>query len=142
MYTQTLSVPQFFLFAKRRSRHEPVTTIYAKITYQKKVHEKSMNITCPYDSWDNENMFIRGCPVETNQLKLSYEELKQKVMGAYYVLQQQNPDFTLHDIIDLASGSRTPGLLSDLIRTFLFENKELLHDKMKSWIELLKPSGI
>ncbi len=71
-----------------------------------------MNVTCPYDKWDSENMLINGHSIETNQLKLSFEELKQKIMGAYYVLLQQNPDFTLHDIIDLASGSRTPGILS------------------------------
>jgi site-specific recombinase XerD len=112
MYTQAQTAPQFFLFAKRRSSHESSTSIYAKIIYQRKAHEKSMNIICRYDSWDSENMLIKDRPVETNQLKISFEELKQKVMGAYYVLKQQNPDFTLHDIIDLASGSRTPGILS------------------------------
>ena len=92
MYTQTQSPPQFFLFAKRRSSHETFTSIYAKITYQKKVQEKSLNITCPYDNWDRESMIINSYPVETNQLKISFEELKQKVMGAYYVLLQHNPE--------------------------------------------------
>ena len=110
MHTKTQ--PQFNLFAKRKNRYETFATIYVKIVYDNDIHEKSMNIICPFVNWDNEKMIIVDYPVETHNLIIAMDELKQKVMGAYYLLLHQNPDFTLRDMVDLAFGNKMPGVLS------------------------------
>ncbi|CAN5754349.1 hypothetical protein BH11BAC4_BH11BAC4_13950 [soil metagenome] len=40
-------------------------------------------------------MLIKDFPKETFDLKKNVDELTQKVMGAYYLLKQQDVEFTL-----------------------------------------------
>lgn len=106
----TAQTPQFLLYPKRKNSLAETATVYVRVIFEKKIHEKSMNVTCRYDQWDRENMIIKNAPLQTYQVRKSFEEFKQKLMGAYFMLQQQSVDFTLQDILDLATGHRKPGV--------------------------------
>jgi hypothetical protein len=58
----THSAPQFLVFPKRRNSKEPFASLYVRIIFEKKNHEKSINIKCPYENWDGEKMTIKDYP--------------------------------------------------------------------------------
>jgi site-specific recombinase XerD len=109
--------PQFYLFPKRKNSDALQAKMYVKVSFEGKLHEKSLNVNCPYEQWDSKMQSIQDSPLENFQLKQSFDGFREKVMGAYYMLLRQTPDFILQDILDMAIGSQKPGVFS-FIRCF------------------------
>lgn len=101
--------PKFWIYAKRKHSNDVQASLYVKIVFNKDSHERSMGVRCPYESWQKEKMTIAGLPLETFNLKKAVDQLTQKVMGAYYLLNQQDADFTLAEILEVSNGDRKPG---------------------------------
>ena len=108
------SQPQFSVFAKRRNQKEPVCNLYLKISFDGNVHEKSLGIKCLYEDWDSEKQSVKNHPIQSAQLDQNLEEAKQRIMGAYYLMQRQDSPFSLSDIVQIATGDRKPDSLSFL----------------------------
>lgn len=104
--------PKFWVYAKRKHNSDTIASLYVKIVFEGDTHEKSLGIKCTYDCWKKDEIIIEGFPHETFELKRSLDELKQKLMGAYYLLKQQDADFTLNEMLEVAKGDRKPGALS------------------------------
>lgn len=112
MNKQTL--PQFLVFAKRKDSQNPFADLYLRITFLKERQEKSMGIKCPYEEWNSVQMMVRNDPTQTEKIKEVFEEMKQKVMGAFYLFEQSDTGFSLDEIIQVSKGERKPGALSYL----------------------------
>ena len=105
-------VPKFMICAKRKHSNDPFAALYVKIVFNDETHERSMGIRCPYNNWQKEKQLIVDFPKETHDLKKAVAELTQKIMGAYYLLKQEDVDFTLSEILEVSNGDRKPGALS------------------------------
>lgn len=108
----TTQKPSFAVFAKRRNSQDPVCQLYVKVTYQGKLHEKSLGYKCMHHDWQPSEIAIKDNPKMTEQVKEALEEIKQKVMGAYYVLIKMNNEVELNDIVRLANGEQASEIFS------------------------------
>lgn len=57
-------------------------------------------------------MAIINQPVISYQVQQKVEELRQKLMGAYYILKQEDTAFSLPELLEVYQGNRKPGALS------------------------------
>jgi site-specific recombinase XerD len=104
--------PQFLVFAKRKNSQAIESHLYLKISFAKETHEKSLGIKCLYSDWDHEHIRITSDPVSSAKLSQAVELVKQKLMGAYYLLKQEDACFSLQELLDVFSGNRKPGAMS------------------------------
>ncbi len=94
--------PQFAVYPKRKSSSLTEATLYLRISYQFIVIDKSMQIKIPFELWDSQLHRLKGNAFQQKQIDEAFSELKEKVMGAYYLLSQNTADPTLREIMDLA----------------------------------------
>ena len=104
--------PLFLVFAKRRSSKDEYAHLYLRILFRGDIHEKSLGIKCLYSSWNYQTITIEHDPVNTYKLMQEFELLRQKLMGAYHLLMQEDAEFTLSEILDVYSDNRKPGAMS------------------------------
>ena len=94
--------PQFFLYPKRKSVTCSEATLYMRISYQFTKVDKSLGIKILYKLWDNQNHRISNSSHHQKQLEETCSELKEKIMGAFYLLSQNKAETTLREVMDLA----------------------------------------
>jgi hypothetical protein len=104
--------PSFQVFAKRKNSADPYCNIYVRVTYERDIHEKSLGVKCLYEHWNAEAQTILSDPHKSEEVKTELEELKQKVMGSYYILLKMQKDFTMAEILGISHGTKMPSALS------------------------------
>ena len=87
--------PQFFVYPKRKTLTDEEATIYLRITYQFVTIDKSTGIKIPFALWDNKTHRIVNSPVHQNLLTETLDEMKQKLMCAFYLLTSNSAEPTL-----------------------------------------------
>ncbi len=113
--------PQFFVYPKRKTLSDKEATIYLRISYQFVTIDKSTGIRIPFELWDNKSHAISNNPVHQNLLTERLDEMKQKLMGAYYLLTANSAEPTLREMLDFAfaeEGKKTYslfGVFSDVL---------------------------
>jgi len=106
LYIQpTTAAPQFYIYPKRKSTLHPNADMYLQISYDRVMVHKSLGIKVAFENWNSAIRQIEGYPILAMQLQQKIEEFTQKVMGAFYMLTQQQTEFTLPEMLDLAFGS-------------------------------------
>lgn len=96
------SKPQFTLYPKRKSVDLAEASLYLRVSFQFSVVEKSMGIKIPIAQWNGETHQLLGNPFQQKQIDEISAEIKEKVMGAYYLLSQNGSSPTLREIMDMA----------------------------------------
>jgi len=94
--------PQFVMYPKRKSSANPEATLYVRISYEFTVIDKSMGIKIPFTSWDRGSQCVMNNPIHQNRANEVFNEIKEKVMGAYYLLCHNTAQPTLREMMDLA----------------------------------------
>ena len=121
--------PQFFVYPKRKTLTDEEATIYLRITYQFVTIDKSTGIKIPFALWDNKTHRIVNSPVHQNLLTETLDEMKQKLMGAFYLLTSNSAEPTLREMVDFAfaeEGKKTYslfGVFSDVLLKMEKTNK-------------------
>ncbi len=117
--TQTKSsTPSFLVFPKRKSATSPQADMYMLISYQLNKVGKSLGVRIDFNQWDTESHSILGQPMHNQILQKKICEYTQKVMGAYYMLNQHGAEVTLREIVDTAFGSAGGGRVYSLFNVF------------------------
>src|SRR6478735_6147834 len=98
--------PSFQVFAKRKNSADILCNIYVRINYMNDVHEKSLGVKCSYNQWNSKEQTILNDASASRDLKNKVEEIKQTIMGSYYVLLRMQKDFTMDEILDVTDGTR------------------------------------
>jgi len=93
-FMNSQSPPQLLVFAKRKNSSAESANLYLKISLGKEQHEKSLGIRCSFQSWNSQSLTIQGDPVNTHKLARDVEQIKQKLMGVYYLLKQEDAEFS------------------------------------------------
>lgn len=94
--------PTFFVYPKRKSSATNDAVIYMRISFQFVNIEKSLGIKIPFDHWDAETRKISKLSIHQKKFELAYDECKEKIMGAFYLLSKNTTEPTLREIVDLA----------------------------------------
>lgn len=94
--------PQFQVYPKRKSVSDSEATIYLRISYQFVTIDKSMGIRIPFELWESQTHCIKNSPVHQNLLTETLDEMKQKLMGAFYLLTNNKGEPTLREMVDFA----------------------------------------
>ena len=61
-----------------------------------------MGIKIPFELWDKQNHCINDNPYHQKQVEVTCCELKEKIMGSFYLLSQNTATPTLREVMDLA----------------------------------------
>ncbi len=96
------SKPQFFLYPKRKSTGCTEATLYLRISFQFTSLDKSVGIKILFNTWDSHNHYIINNPYHQKQVDDVTAELKEKIMGSFYLLSQNTAEPTLREVMDLA----------------------------------------
>lgn len=96
------TTPSFFVYAKRKSSKEKLARIYIRIHYETETMERSTPIVCEYTQWNPSSTMINNDKHLSDQLKLHLEEIRHKIMGAYYILMKNSPEVSLAEIVAVA----------------------------------------
>lgn len=100
--TSNISKPQFTVYPKRKSLADAEAMLYMRISFQFTVIDKSLGIKIPFQLWDKQNRRVTGNPYLQKQTEDVFNEYKEKMMGAFYLLSQNTAEPTLREIMDLA----------------------------------------
>lgn len=102
MSQKTEKKPQFFLFPKMNTSKNRPHVMYVRIKYQFSVLDKSLSISVNKSEWNHKTHSLDNDPTLNQQIQNEYNEHKEKIMGAYYILSQNLNEPTLREIFDLA----------------------------------------
>jgi len=119
--------PQFYLFAKRKSRLQNQVWLYMRIMYQSGRVDKSLGIKINYDNWDHQNNRTINNSFLQKQVEEVFSEHKEKIMGNFYQLTQNSIEFTLKELVTTALGSKKQKSIS-VLNIF---NDEILRMEMQ-----------
>ncbi len=99
--------PKFLLYPKRKSLTISESTMYMRISYQFSQIDKSLGIKIEFDDWDSTIHKLLKSPYHQKHIEAVFEEYKQKLMGAFYLLTQNAATPTLREMYDLAFGDES-----------------------------------
>lgn len=127
--------PQFLVYPKRKKLSDQEAVIYLRISYQFVTIDKSTGIRILFDLWDSQTHSISNSPVHQNLLTETLDEMKQKLMGAYYLLTSNSAEPTLREMVDFAfaeEGKKTYSLFGVFSNVLLKMEKHNKLDSQKS----------
>lgn len=104
--------PVFSLYPKRKHSHLQQATIYLRVTYRFYTLDRSLGLKIQVNQWDPQLHRLKGSSIQQTHLLEKYEEAKEKIMGAYYLLSQSSAETTLREIFDLAFPEETKSTYS------------------------------
>ncbi len=133
--TSQQAKPTFLVYPKRKSLTDQEACIYLRISYQFVTIDKSTGIKIPVDLWDSQTHSIKNSPMHQNLLTETVDEMKQKLMGAYYLLTNNNAEPTLREMVDFAfaaEGKKTYSLFGVFSSVLLKMEKQHKLARQKS----------
>ncbi len=98
--------PQFFMYPKRKSRTSSEAVLYMRVSYQFVTVNKSLGLKVDPDGWNKKEHQLENSPYIQKRATELFNENKEKIMGAFYLLSQNNAEPTLREIMDLAFCSK------------------------------------
>jgi hypothetical protein len=96
-----LEKPKFAIYPKKDRSNPLLATLYFRAIFQFVTYDKSLSIKIELNDWDAKKRALISNSALNKQLLESYNECKEKIMGAYYVLSQNQAEPTLREIVDL-----------------------------------------
>lgn len=96
-----LEKPKFAIYPKKDRSNPLLATLYFRAIFQFVTYDKSLSIKIELNDWDAKKRALISNGSLNKQLLESYSECKEKIMGAYYVLSQNQAEPTLREIVDL-----------------------------------------
>lgn len=97
--------PKFMLYPKCKKGQKTLATLYLRTHYQFSTFDKSLGIKVDKTLWHFKQQEIENHVNLNPNIKSTVAECKEKIMGAFYVLSQNQSEPTLREIIDLAFGN-------------------------------------
>jgi len=94
--------PKFSIYAKRKSGECDEAVLYMRIIYQFVTIDKSLCVKIPFNNWDSKLHQIASSPYHQKKMQEVFDEFKEKIMGAFYLLSQNTAEPTLREIMDMA----------------------------------------
>ncbi|MDO9415292.1 site-specific integrase, partial [Pararhizobium sp.] len=64
--------------------------------------DKSLGVKIPFQDWDSRHHQVLNNPFHQKHFSEMFDEYKQKIMGGFYLLSQNNVQPSLREIVDLA----------------------------------------
>jgi hypothetical protein len=92
------------LYPKSKKGQKTLATLYLRTHYQFSTFDKSLGIKVDKKDWNYKQKEIENHLHNHPNIKSSVAECKEKIMGAFYVLSQNQSEPTLREVIDLAFG--------------------------------------
>lgn len=111
--------PKFMLYPKCKRGQKTLATLYLRTHYQFSTFDKSLGIKVNKNDWKFKQQEIDQNLHLHPSIKVAFTECKEKIMGAFYVLSQNQSEPTLREVIDLAFGNENKKTYSVLS---VFEN--------------------
>lgn len=97
--------PKFMLYPKCKRGQKTLATLYLRTHYQFSTFDKSLGIKVNKSDWKfKKQEFDQNLHLHPG-IKVAFTECKEKIMGAFYVLSQNQSEPTLREVIDLAFGN-------------------------------------
>ncbi len=96
--------PKFMLYPKCKKGQKTLATLYLRTHYQFSTFDKSLGIKVNKNEWQIKQDQIDQHLHHYPNIKTVLTECKEKIMGAFYVLSQNQSEPTLREVIDLAFG--------------------------------------
>ena len=93
--------PKFAIYPKKDRSNPLQATLYFRAFYQFVTYDKSLSIKIELKDWDTKSHTLINNSIVNKQLEEAFNECKEKIMGAYYVLSQNQAEPTLREIVDL-----------------------------------------
>ena len=97
--------PKFMLYPKCKKGQKTLATLYLRTHYQFSTFDKSLGIKVNKNEWHFKQHEIDHHLQLNPSIKTVFSECKEKIMGAFYVLSQNQSEPTLREVIDLAFGN-------------------------------------
>jgi site-specific recombinase XerD len=94
--------PKFMLYPKCKKGQKTLATLYLRTHYQFSTFDKSLGIKVNKNEWQFKQHEIDHHLQLHPSIKTVLSECKEKIMGAFYVLSQNQSEPTLREVIDLA----------------------------------------
>ncbi len=104
--------PHFQVYAKRRTCRHLMAQIYLRIAYQTDRVERSLEISVPFNAWQPHRSTVKKDATLSAHLHKSIEMMKNKILGAFYILRQSSPEISLHEVVATALEESTPQMYS------------------------------
>jgi site-specific recombinase XerD len=101
----SISKPKFMLYPKCKKGQKTLATLYLRTHYQFSTFDKSLGIKVNKNEWQFKQHEIDRHLQLHPSIKTVLSECKEKIMGAFYVLSQNQSEPTLREVIDLAFGN-------------------------------------
>lgn len=96
--------PTFSIYPKRKSKNINEATLYCRINYQFSRTDRCLGLQFRFDDWDSKNQIVKDNDYVNKLVTDKFSELKEKIMGAFYLLTQNGASPSLYEIMDLAIG--------------------------------------
>ena len=109
-----LEKPKFAIYPKKDRSNPLRATLYFRAIFQFVTYDKSLSIKIELNDWDAKKRALISNGALNKQLLESYSECKEKIMGAYYVLSQNQAEPTLREIVDLGFADKNKKTFSVL----------------------------
>jgi hypothetical protein len=98
--------PKFSIYPRKDRNHSGTATLYFRAQYQFVTHDKSLCIKIELSDWDHKTHTLKNGNPLNKTIKEAFDQCKEKIMGAYYILSQNEAAPTLREIIDLSFADR------------------------------------